>query len=511
MNLKELRNKIFTIMDYQPENLSYKKQIDGLINDAYLYLWMLKKWTFAQKIEYFNFYRDILPADITGGGGAQTALVTDMSRLVSFSGNIRQFTTEPVIYEGQIFECQGRDYRILKVVSSTEIRLEEPFRGTTNSSETDWRIKHRYYSLPEDCIEVLSLSHRDAPVPGSAGAVRGKIIGLSNRLEEDYSLEEDRTATYADYYICVPPITIPPGEKLKATILRSEPSPVLPVGNLKNNTFYEFCWAFESEGGLVGPLSESLIVEVTPAGVLERADYNAIEITYLSHDDQDIDAPTFNEPTDIYKNPYEGLRKRLYFNQNFNRLTGERLGLPLWRAVVKGSLLPSQYNQLPLRSEDESATEKVSWLEQINSGNPRYIECDGQHLRIRPYPRVNAADFEYDYSVDGDTSVVSYEQFFMQAELRYRKKPIPLCSDTDVPDMPFEMHQLIVYKALEDTYIKANNPGMGDQYRKKIDKDVRALETRYCQRVDTFTQKGSFTGGLTYNGRYDPNSLRKTN
>lgn len=511
MNLKEIRNKIFTIMDYQPDNLSYKKQIDGLVNDAYLYLWMSKPWTFAQKVSFFNFYRDILPADLTGGGGAAVALVTDMDRQVSFSANIRQFTTDPTVWEGQIFECQGRDYTILKVVSSTEIRLEEPFRGTTSTSDVSWKIKHRYYSLPEDCIEVLSLSHRDAPVPGSAGKARQKIIGLSSRLEEDYAFEEDRTATYAEYYIAIPPLTIPPGEKLKAEIIRSLAPPELPNGDLPDNTFYELCWAFETEGGLVGPLSESLIVEVTPTSEGERIDHNGILVTYLSHDDQEIKAPTFSATTDIFPNPYEGLRKRLYFNQNFNRLTGERLGLPLWRSVTQDVYLPTQYDSRPLRTDDEQSQDKVTFLRQIHSGNPRYIECDGQHLRVRPYPRVNATSFEYDYGVNEDTSVVSYEEFFMQAELRFRKKPLALCSDTDTPDMPFEMHQLVVYKALEDAYAKANNAGMSDSYRKKIEKDMRSLETRYCQRTDTFTQRGSFTGGLRNEGRYDINSLRKIN
>jgi hypothetical protein len=36
--------------------------------------------------------------------------------------------------------------------------------------------------------------------------------------------------------------------------------------------------------------------------------------------------------------PLESLRKVLWYNQNFNPATGERLGLPKWRQIVVGRL-----------------------------------------------------------------------------------------------------------------------------------------------------------------------------
>jgi hypothetical protein len=481
-------------MDYSPELQTYKDQLDAIINDAYMALWTSRPWTFAQKTTFLNVYPDLNYANTT-----LNASVTDMSRRVTFSSNIRTLA-ENYIWEGQIFECQGREYRILKVVATNQLRLDEPFRGTTNSNDLTWVIKHRYYDLPQDCVDLLSVSHRDAPFPGAAPG-QGKLIPLSQRREEELNLREDDTATWAEGYINISPTNVPPGEKISATTADTG-------GALPDKNYYEFCWCFVEDGGKLGPLSESIIINTAtqvPAG-----NDNTITLKFISHDDQDVAAAAFADPRDTFPNAWEGKRKRLFFNQNFNRTTGERLGLPLWRTVTKtGTANGGQYDHEPLDTSDETATVTITAVAQVSPGNPRYIETDGQWLRIRPFPRPIGYDKKYSYVAGNGELVDQLEQYFRQLEIRYSYKPKSLCATTDSPELPFDMHQLLVYRTLQDTLVKANNLTLAENYRRLSEKEVKRLEARYMQRKDQAVIRGQF--GLTGNRAwYDATSLKHT-
>ena len=48
MNLTALREKVKNALDYSPELQGFNDQVDSLLNDAYLNLWSLKRWTFSQ-------------------------------------------------------------------------------------------------------------------------------------------------------------------------------------------------------------------------------------------------------------------------------------------------------------------------------------------------------------------------------------------------------------------------------------------------------------------------------
>ena len=75
MNLKALREKIKNITDYSAELASYNADLDDLLNDAYLYLWTTKRWTFGTKEYYFKFIPDITQSRDTTTGTAITAIV----------------------------------------------------------------------------------------------------------------------------------------------------------------------------------------------------------------------------------------------------------------------------------------------------------------------------------------------------------------------------------------------------------------------------------------------------
>jgi hypothetical protein len=164
VNLTEIRNKVKSITDYSPELTTYNEQLDLLINDAYNAIWTEKRWRWAQKVLFLDIWPDIVP--LQPDGTTKNANVLNNRRLITFSGAVRALESYPYQWEGQIIEIQGRDYFIDQVLNSTTIRLREPFRGTSDVDDITWRIKHRFYDLPPNAIEILSLVHKDTPAVG---------------------------------------------------------------------------------------------------------------------------------------------------------------------------------------------------------------------------------------------------------------------------------------------------------------------------------------------------------
>lgn len=507
MNLTEIRNKIKSITDYSPELTTYNEQLDILINDAYNALWTEKRWRFAQKTIFVDIWPDILP--LQPDGTTKNANVVNNRRRVSFSGAVRALDSYPYVWEGQIIEIQGRDYFIDQVISPTEIRLREPFRGTTNSDDVSWKIKHRFYDLPPDAIEILGLMHKDTPAAGKIPPY-GAVRGITARREEDLNLREDYTSFYSEAYIPYGTSNIPPAEKLSYEIDLG--------GSIPSGTYLELCWAFESDGGKkVGALSEPLIVKTGT----EQGLPSGITIKFLTWDDVTVQAPAYANDTDQIMNQFEGLKKRIYFNQNFNRATGTRLpGLPVWREVTIGSTysapaMPGLDTETdPVRVLDTVGTYTIINLDQVNPGNKRYIDFDGLHLRFRPYPRPIGSDFTYLYvagSAGANPVNDANERQFRQWECRYYRKPARLGLQTDTPELPIEFHQLIVYKCLEDIYSKHDNLSQASNYTKRYNDEIKRLEKRYVDSIDTNLIRQQF--GIR--GRiwtpFDPSSLRRLN
>ena len=141
-------------------------------------------------------------------------------------------------------------------------------------------------------------------------------------------------------------------------------------------------------------------------------------------------------------------------------------------------------------------------LNQLDNGSPRYIEIDGNHQQIRPYPRPVGYDFEVPQKKVGDNIEV-YHDYVREMVMRFMVKPKDLLLSTDVPQMPYEFHQLIVYKALEDIYLKLGQQGLAATYEKKYMKEINGLAKRYVDKIDQRVVRGQFHmahGRPTYDG-----------
>lgn len=474
MNLKNIQEQISSITNYKPTNSEHLLDMYLLISMAYQEVWLARSWSFAQKLSHLNVYPDITFTDF-----AVNCNLSDFTRHITFSGPIYPLIGS--IYEGQYIELQGRDYKIVKVVNNDEIQIEEPFRGTNAADYEGWKLKVRHYALPEDMIQLLSVAQKDHPYTGTA---RKYIPGLASRIEESLQLSNDKTAAYAEYYIPMPLDVIPSGEKLNSF----EPGSLTPCTLTAGNT-YEFAWAFMS-GNLVGPLSDSF--EVTVGTNEGTGGGEAIGLRPYTHNDTLVQAPTFSATTDKYLNPFEGLKKKLYVNVNYNHSTGERLGIPKWIEVTQYGSSATQYDHLAYILDDESTEWIIRYTQQISPGNKPYIEIDGQYQAIRFYPRINAYDAHYSYTTSGSTTIP--EEYFKQIELRYIYKPKQLCQLTDSPEMPFELHNMIVYKALDNYYTKIGNAQLAQLYRTRYENDLLRAEKRYVERSNLIHQRMSQYG-----------------
>lgn len=501
MNLKTIREKIKNVSDYSPEVLAYDNQLDSIITDAYYAVWTEKRWDFAQKLAFLNVY-----PDITGTREGKTCIVKDGERVITFSAAVQQLhPSNNHIWEGNIFEVRGREFTIEKIISSTVIYLTEPVRlltadistGVSSGALSDWKIKSRFYHLPQDCIEIFSLGHRDAPVSNS---LHGKTPGLSKRREEELNLKEDKASSYADYYITTPPSIVPDAEDMSIAIT-SVGGSALNTGSFRNS-YYELCWAVEI-GGRVGPLSEPKVIQVPNDA------FYYMTVSFLDWAGRPYQADVAELTIMGMPRPLEGHRKVLYYNQNFNPTTGGRRGIPLWRAINQyNRATPINNDDTPIRAADTAATIGVLHPQSMAAGSAQYIENDGVHQRIRPYPRIDDADFTYPEvnAVVGNALVPKLKEPFRQMELRYYYKPPALATATDTPQMPHEFHQVIVFKALEDIFIKSGNTALAKHYASRVVKELKRFEKRYIAYTDTNYRRSQFGTGPS-RAWYNPDTL----
>lgn len=502
-NLKAIRNKLKNITDYSPELQGYNDQLDELINDAYYYIWSSKRWTFATKEYLFKFYPDILPTrDVVAPVTSVNASVTKGSRNVTFSVGIDRLTQE---WEGQPIQIQNYEYIISKVVTNQNILLDKVFHGTTAVDELNWAIKFRYYDLPQDSIELLSLGHRDVPYGNNGTGFfppYGKLIALAPRKEEEINLRMDYKASYAEAYVWSPSYFVLEAQTTKVTSSPLEGPEGFPI-----NSYLEVCWAFVKDNK-IGALSEPSIIQfLDPQGGGGSA---SLTIGFKSWDDQDIVADTW-QSFDIEPSQFEGFRKIVFWNQNFNRSTGERLGLPVWKVFNNPGGSATRNQSLFLGSviaPDTASQVSITNFNQIDPGNATYIEYDGQYNRIRPYPRVDAWDEAVTQQAADATYSKVPQDFLREGVARYYYKPKHLGFETDSPEMPNEFHQLISYKVLETLYEKVGQPGNAENYRRRIESEIKGLQKRYCEHIDSVFQRGQFVLGGNRIFAYDYASLR---
>lgn len=500
MNLRQMRERIANKTDHDPEETAYRDQMTLLLNEAYEQVWNEHVWPFTQKLVYFDLLPDLSSTRLQG----QTVTTNDGQRLVTFSASVDILTHREDWIVGNPITLFGRDYEILQVNSATTLVLTEPVRHpavgtppvspTTTAGNADWTIKFRYYILPDDCLEILNLGQRDTPIAGGSGPLSSgcKVWSVANRPEESLGLRENQTADFAQLYFPIPPKVVPAAETLGITWIVNVAA---ANGTFPGGEFWEFCWCLMSPDGVYGPLSDPLISQAPTND--DGDDYN-LTLQFVTFDGRAFAARAPSYSTRGNPEPLEGLRKVVWFNAHFNHTTGQRLGEPKWLQVLVGTP-PATPTDVDAHNAvvglDTASQVPIRFIDGMTAGNPQYVEFDGQHRRIRPWPRVDAYDQQY--SAASPLTTVNWqdrrEDFFRRAELRYLLKPVPLRYDTDTPGMPFQFHQMIVDKALWDVFLKSEDERLANLYQKRYEKQLEKAKGRLAS-TDTAWQFGQMSG-----------------
>jgi hypothetical protein len=163
-DLKELREFVANVLDYNPSNPNYARQVDDLLNQADRMVCQEKPFTFINKVVDVPVFKDVsFPAT-----GATALTFTNATQVVTAAG--ASFLSWMAGQEIEVTQAGGtkETFIINNVVSSTDIRIDRDWLGTTGTYEAV--IINRYIDLPQDCTTVLGVARRSqARTPNDPG------------------------------------------------------------------------------------------------------------------------------------------------------------------------------------------------------------------------------------------------------------------------------------------------------------------------------------------------------
>ena len=176
MNLREIREYIANVIDYDPQsNSDYTAQIDTIINYHYRMLFSAKEFTFAQREKKIEVY-----TDVTVSATATYNAVTNITTIYAIMGL-------PKWAEGNIVDIDGIDHDVLYYEPGN---LNECYilgnKGYGGSK--DIKFNNRFIRLPVDCVSLLQVGRRSMTVAPSAV---GRYVPLTRFEDEYYNLPLD--------------------------------------------------------------------------------------------------------------------------------------------------------------------------------------------------------------------------------------------------------------------------------------------------------------------------------
>lgn len=168
-DLRALREYVANVLDYDPDNETYRRQIDRLLNEADRAICLAKPFTFTNKVVEINAYKDV-SGTITFANGS-TTISTGSAFFLDWMVN-------------QELEVDGVTYTIVQVnTGGTTAFIERDFEGTSGAQSAT--VINRYLDLPVDCTSVLNVARRsNTRTPDDPGL----LSPLSRYEDEWYNL-----------------------------------------------------------------------------------------------------------------------------------------------------------------------------------------------------------------------------------------------------------------------------------------------------------------------------------
>lgn len=471
MNLKQIRDMISSIIDYDPNITSYKNEINRVINENYLEFMSLRTWGFAD-VE-LDVYTE---PDLQVTGCSTTSTTAGSKEITGVTGITRGHRGSIVQVSGCADERDNGEFMIDDVFGST-ISISKMTRTQTsqfywpgfhsvNSGTVTVNIMQRYLPLPQDCDYPISINIRNPIEYGQAGY--RSMYQLSRRRDDELNLKLDLVGSPTDWvaYDTLPEkiLNVADIPIYSENLIVEEfgtTSPYWPVGDYE----FKYCYNFR---GVNGPLSDAVPFSVTLANAGLR----------FTTEDTTISGT-------------QGISKRLFVRIKDVTVGGIRYQEDIFRdcaGLYTGLTSASSTGEKFVEIKDDDKS--FDWPKSALNPNiatlrslPRYQDNEGRCWRIRLYPHP-AGD------IDNNKG--------LPIRVRYNQQATRLTEDFDTPKMPSDSHRYLVYRSCEDLFIKFNNPSQALYYQKKADKELNRIEAKHLTTPAGPWIKGAYKGGPQY-------------
>jgi|TARA_R100001086_G_scaffold236853_1_gene160583 hypothetical protein len=478
MNLKEMRDMVANIIDYNPDVTAYNEEINKIINEVYLNFFMTQPWSFAQKTIDTYTLPDVTQTDLTITPNAGNAYLKNFLEGMNNTTGIGQhFNSGQMSHEGSYFKLTDSTtpansgiYVIDKIDNgNTQMHVSKVsynkqfanWAGPAGATTVTGLAFQRYLMLPKDCAQILSVGIRNLDETGTGlGNGLGHIYNLTRANEEQYNYRFDITGTptmwfaydrepngYQDVTHFVPRANKDFFVELHTT------APGWPQGT------YEFAMAYVWHG-VEGPMSDALEVVINEGNKIPR--FNTLDTRQFG---------------------VAGLRKRFYVRlkslSGFNSTTHQE---DFFRELAgpRYSVIPQQDNTSFFLIDDYDV--QRDWPQaNITLDTVDRLRMLARHKapittrwRIRLHPRPTE-----------ETPIT----------IRYVSYPVTLVDDKDTPESPIDTHRYIVYRACQEVLFKHGEDTQAVYYERKADKELQKIEERWLTQRSALYIKGGFKSG----------------
>lgn len=446
MNLGDLLDFVGNLLDYDPSNTVYRKQLVSLLNDAQSRLLTDRHWDFAGRDRRLQVWTDIPAqtitvtvgsAQFTGTFPVSSSTITPGSEL---AGAAVEFT-----------EANGTVHRhvIAWIQNGTTGHFLRPYQGTV-SGAVSAKIQRRDVALPSDSMNVLNVSDPHVGVPA-------KALFLSKWEREDANLDPELLGTIEAYLPSEGFRVSGPQTTRGVTVQSASAGQGLRtvdvyMVNVRNPNAQNYpTYSLDVSSGFESAFSKVATFTLSDTETLHFAPETIPSNTglyrryYLTCSEANILAP---------------VRVR-----NADASGGVAVGVdtvaPTGGVILKPNLaLPHLSGQ-----SFQSTSIRYRWNQ---SSAYRTIQ-------LYPHPA-------------GDQLV----------NVRAVINPERMQEDQDAPLVPASYAQIIAYAALEQLTLKVDNPALSAVYARKKDVLYRGMEARFLGQVPRRIIKGNPTAGYRF-------------
>ena len=205
MNLKDMRDMVGNILDYNPNVAAYNTELNRIINEVYLNFYLSQPWTFAQQT--LDVYSHPDTTDTAATIAQNTTSGKFKNKILNCTNIAKPFREGLINHEGDflvISNAAESDDNGLYVIDKVDLPNTSLHvsKLSSNLQHVNWKsgglsadtitaeAKAYYLRMPKDCSQILSVGIRNIDEAGSGrGNALGHAYELTRKRDEDRDWE----------------------------------------------------------------------------------------------------------------------------------------------------------------------------------------------------------------------------------------------------------------------------------------------------------------------------------